>query len=211
MQRLADWSYEQLIYIDESAANERSLDRKYGWSAKGTPARLISSAKRSAKWSILPVYTYDGFIAWDIIHGSYNTQLFVNFVREKVIPFTTPFPGPRSVLIMDNASIHHHPVSHTVVSKCLLIIQDLEALCEEAGVILAYLPPYSPDLNPIEEAFAQLKAWFRKNYKLAESMPFDEFLSLGLELVKDSARNHFARSQIGVPIRDGDDEDYYYD
>ena len=61
------------------------------------------------------------------------------------------------------------------------------------------------------KAFAQLKAWFRKKYQPAESMPFDEFLSLGLELVKDSARNHFARSRIGVPIRDGDDEDYYYD
>ena len=211
MQRLCDWHYEQLIYIDESAANERSLDRKYGWSTKGTPARLISSAKRSAKWSILPVYTYDGFIAWDIIRGSYNSHLFVNFVREKVIPFTNPFPGPRSVLIMDNAAIHHHPVSNIVLFESLLILQDLEAICQEAGVILAYLPPYSPDLNPIEEAFAQLKAWFKKNYKLAEVMPFDDFLSMGLESVKDSAKNHFARSRIGVPIRDGDDEDYYYD
>src|SRR5271170_2167420 len=112
---------------------------------------------------------------------------------------------------MDNAAIHHHPVSNIVLFESLLILQDLEAICQEAGVILAYLPPYSPDLNSIEEAFAQLKAWFRKNYNLAESMPFDEFLSLGLELMKDSVRNHFARSRIGVPIRDGDDEDYYHD
>jgi len=81
-----------------------------GWSPKGLPARVISSAKRSKKWSILPVYTYEGFVAWEIIHGSYNSQLFVNFLRHHVIPLTSPFPGPRSVLIMDNARIHHHEV-----------------------------------------------------------------------------------------------------
>ena len=105
---MSDLRYDQLIYIDESAANERSLDRKYGWSSKGQPARLISPAKR--KWSILPAYTCDGFIDWEIIRGSYNSNMFINFIKEKVIPHTTPHPGPRSVLIMDNAKIHHHPV-----------------------------------------------------------------------------------------------------
>src|SRR5216117_2606647 len=110
MVQLSGLRYDQLIYIDESAANERSLDRKYGRSPKGHPARLISSAKRSKKWSILPAYTYDGFIDWEIIRGSYNSNMFINFIKEKVIPHTTPFPGPMSVLIMDNAKIHHHLV-----------------------------------------------------------------------------------------------------
>jgi len=185
------------MYIDESGANERSLDRKYGWSEKGVPARVISSAKRTKKWSILPVYTYHGFVAWEVIHGSYNSELFVDFLRLKVLPLTTPYPGRNSVLIMDNARIHHHA--------------EVSALCREAGIILAYLPPYSPDLNPIEEAFAELKAWFKKNYKLAEIVPFKDFLALGLNTVKDGAKNHFARSQVGVPIAadDADEGDYY--
>jgi len=108
--RLTDWTHDQLMYIDESAANERSLDRKYGWSPKGVPARIVSSAKRSKKWSILPVYTYEGFVAWETIHSSYNFELFVNFLQHKVIPLTNPYPGPQSVLIMDNARIHHHAV-----------------------------------------------------------------------------------------------------
>jgi len=107
---LSELSYDQLIYIDESAANERSLDHKYGWSPKGQPARLISPAKRSKKWSILPVYTYDGFIDWEIIRGSYNSDMFINSIKEKIIPHTTPYPGLLSVLIIDNAKIHHHPV-----------------------------------------------------------------------------------------------------
>ena len=110
MVQLSGLRYDQLIYIDESAANERSLDRKYGWSPKGQPAGLISPAKRSKRWSILPVYTYDGFIDWEIIRGSYNSIMFINFIKEKVIPHTTLHPGPRSVLIMDNAKIHHHPI-----------------------------------------------------------------------------------------------------
>ena len=210
MVQLSGLRYDQLIYIDESAANERSLDRKYGWSPKGQPARLISSAKRSKKWSILPVYTYDGFIDWEIIRGSYNSNMFINFIKEKVIPHTTPFPGPRSVLIMDNAKIHHHPVYLQSLFSAYSS-QDVHTVCENAEIKLIYLPPYSPDLNPIEEAFAQLKAWFKKNYKLANDMAFDEFLGMGINLVKDGAKNHFIRSSAGVPLRDGNDLDYFYD
>ena len=106
-----DWSFEQLMYIDESAFNERSLDRNFGWAEVGAPARQIESFKRSKKWSILPLYTCDGFLDWKIIHGSFNADLFVQFLEEHVIPHTTPYPGPRSVLIMDNCKIHHDEVS----------------------------------------------------------------------------------------------------
>jgi hypothetical protein len=45
-----------------------------------------------------------------IIHGSFNGELFIEFLQEHVVPHTNPFPGPRSVLIMDNAKIHHDEV-----------------------------------------------------------------------------------------------------
>jgi len=47
MIRLGEWLPEYLVFIDETAVNERALDRKYGWSAVGTPAQLIQSAKRT--------------------------------------------------------------------------------------------------------------------------------------------------------------------
>jgi transposase len=54
-------------------------------------------------------------------------------------------------------------------------------MCEDAGVRLEYLPPYSPDYNPIEEAFAELKMWMRTNYLLAEScVSVGGLLELGL-------------------------------
>ena len=50
-----------------------------------------------------------------------------------------------------------------------------------AGVILAFLPPYSPDLNPIEESFAELKAWIKKNHTLVTAYNnFEDFLDLAI-------------------------------
>ena len=48
-----------------------------------------------------------------------------------------------------------------------------------------------PYINPIKEAFVQLKAWFKKNYQLANDMIFDEFLGIGINLIKEGAKNHF--------------------
>ena len=49
-----------------------------------------------------------------------------------------------------------------------LTTQELEQICLDAEIKLEYLPLYSPDYNPIEEAFVELKAWMKKNYLLAE-------------------------------------------
>ena len=63
---LTEWRPDQLMFIDESAANERTLDRKYRWSRIGTQCVVTEQLKSSQKWSILSVYTQDGYIAWDI-------------------------------------------------------------------------------------------------------------------------------------------------
>ena len=102
MMRLIKWRPEQLIYVDESACNERTSDRKYGWLPIGTRATVVGSYKHSERFSILPAYTCDGFLDWDVFQGSYNIELFLVFIETHVLPHTTPFPGPRSVLIMDN-------------------------------------------------------------------------------------------------------------
>ncbi|THU81206.1 hypothetical protein K435DRAFT_573138, partial [Dendrothele bispora CBS 962.96] len=56
--------------------------------------------------SILPVLTLDGIITYDLIPGPVTSARFVQFLRE-LIPLTNPYPGPRSILVMDNCSIHH--------------------------------------------------------------------------------------------------------
>src|SRR5438552_4144537 len=76
--KLAGWDASQLLFLDESAANERTMDRKYGWAPIGVTPHEYKSIKRSERWSILPVYTVDGFYVWDIIQGSYTNRKVVN-------------------------------------------------------------------------------------------------------------------------------------
>ena len=63
---------------------------------------------------------------------------------------------------------------------------------------MAYLPPYSPDLNPIEESFAELKAWLKKHFSLVEVMPFEELLHTAIEVVGSRAGNHFRSCYIDM-------------
>ena len=115
--RLTEWSPDQLMFIDESAANERTLDCKYGWSS--TQCVVMEELKKSKKWSILPVYTQGGYIAWDILHRSYTIELFNQFIETWVIPNSNPFPGPNSVSIMDNVKLHRNEVCMAIVhSNC---------------------------------------------------------------------------------------------
>ena len=70
-------------------------------------------------------------------------------------------------------------------------------MCDEKGVELTFLPPYSPDFNPIEESFAELKAWIKKNRILATGCEnYEEFLRLGLDYMSNKAGNHFRRAHI---------------
>jgi hypothetical protein len=99
-----------MIFLDESAANEKSAHHKYGWAPIGNTPHIYSPIKRSERWSLLPAYAADGFIAWQIIQGSFNSDLFNNFVQTHILPHYNPFPGPKSIIIMDNAPIHHNNV-----------------------------------------------------------------------------------------------------
>ena len=96
--------------MDESAANERTEDRKYGWAPIDVTSVEYQSFQRLERWSILSAYTVNGFMTWDIRHGSYTAESFEEFIENQVLPRCNPFPGPRSVIIMDNAPIHHSEV-----------------------------------------------------------------------------------------------------
>jgi len=113
--KLPEWQPNQLVFVDESAANERTMDRKYGWAYIGVTPHVYQSIKRSERWSLLPCYTIDGFFNWEIIQGSYTAELFNSFVENKVLPFCNTYPGLRSVLVMDNAKIHHNEVPSTLI------------------------------------------------------------------------------------------------
>jgi transposase len=180
--RQKQWDIEQLVCLDESACNERTGDRRRGWSPINTPCTARYSIKRSERWSILPALSVDGYIARRIYQGAITSELFEDFLQNDVLPKCTPYPGPRSIIIMDNASIHR--------------TERVQQLCATAGVILEYLPPYSPDFNPIEQSFKVLKAWIKRHAD--EACIFEEFGYFLLFAIEESCmvecRGFFKRS-----------------
>ena len=172
--RQATWNASQLVFLDESACNERTGDRKFGWAPIGRGCEVSHPTKRSERWSVLPALSVDGYLSYIIYQGSITAEIFEQFVEQQVLPHCTPYPGPRSIIILDNATIHKSAW--------------LANLCEEHSVLLIFLPPYSPDFNPIEATFKDLKAWVKRNHRLAEEYEsFEAFLHLA---VSQSAGSH---------------------
>ena len=104
---MGKWNAEQLVFLDESGINAQSGERTRGWSEKGRIARLALPFGKGENFTVLPVMTLNGYIACNIYQGVVNAEKFKDFVQHDVLPCCTPFPGPRSIIIMDNASIHH--------------------------------------------------------------------------------------------------------
>jgi transposase len=131
-----------LIFIDETWT-KTNMVRLYGWSEIG---RRLVDATPHGHWNtstFIVGLRQDGLVAPCVFDGAINGELFLAYVEQVLVPTLTK----GDVVIMDNLG------SHKVVG----VRQAIEA----TGARLLYLPPYSPDLNPIEQAFAKLKALLR--------------------------------------------------
>lgn len=97
------------------------------------------------------------------VRGTSDGDTFYSFVQTYLLPHVMPFDGmnPHSVVVLDNCAIHH--------------IVEVKSMLEEVGVLVHFLPPYSPDLNPIEEAFTKVKSNLKTE---SEDLPDIESLLL---------------------------------
>ena len=134
-----------LVFVDETGSDCRDTQRHKGYSLRGKPARSQKLLARGEHVSALCSMTIEGILSCKIVRGHVSGDTFLEFVENELMPTLMPFNGynPRSVLIMDNCSIHH--------------VDEVRELIEQTGALLHFLPPYSPDLNPIEEAFSKAK------------------------------------------------------
>jgi transposase len=135
----------------------------------------IARFQRGQRYQILPAYCQDGILFARVFQGSTDTAVFEDFI-EQLLHHCGRWLEPRSVLVMDNASFHHS--------------ERMEQMCIRAGVKLMYLPPYSSDLNPIEEFFAELKSFIKRNWKTYEddfNKDFQAFLKRCIDVVENKA------------------------
>ena len=142
----------QLVFLDETARNQKGTRRRYGRAPPGVTPLSLTVPGTGAAHSILALCGVEGFLAWDYTEGAYNADLFMAAFRFKILPHLRPFPSPHSVLVLDNCSIHH--TYH----------EELEALVAGVGALIVWLPVYSPQFSPIEYMFSIVKAWFRENF-----------------------------------------------
>lgn len=80
-----EYQAEQLIFLDESAKDERTLSRHYGYSYKNQIALQKVVFLRGIRYTILPALTLDGFIACDIMKGSCSKERFCTFILSQVV------------------------------------------------------------------------------------------------------------------------------
>jgi transposase len=145
----ADYRPDQFVFLDETRKDDHTTYRRYGRALHGHRAMTEIQFVRGVGYSVLPAMSLDGFLAVDVVEGAWKMDSFENFVLFDVVPHMNPFPGKNSVLVMDNCRIH----------KSGFLLNILRGL----GFRVHFLPPYSPDYNPIEQAFSVYKAWLRKN------------------------------------------------
>ena len=130
---------ENLVYLDESGFNGKENFRYRCWSPIGVKIFEKIAGKRLKRTSILVALKNGALIAPYIFEGTCNTEKFNDYLETKLLPALPK----KQVIIMDNARIHKS--------------QKARELIEQAGHILLFLPPYSPELNPIEKRFGSLK------------------------------------------------------
>jgi hypothetical protein len=163
-------SASQAVFLDESSVCRRHQLRRYGWAPRGQPARIRANLSRGLRFSVMGALDISGLFAFDIVEKhAVTAETFIHFFLDRVLLNCTPWPGPRSVIIMDNAAVHARDV--------------LMELCNTMGVLLFFLPPYSPDYNPIEQV------WNTVKLDLKRTRDPDQFFTLLLALSQHVGRD----------------------
>jgi transposase len=142
MEQLAGLDPDRLVFLDETWA-KTNMTRRYGRALRGE--RLIASVPHG-HWkttTFLAALRTSGLSAPLVVDGAINGPVFLAYVQQHLAP--TLSAG--EIVIMDNLNSHK--------------VAGVREAIEERGALLAYLPPYSPDLNPIELLFAKFKGLLR--------------------------------------------------
>jgi len=132
-----------VVYVDECGLDE-SICREYARAPIGQQVEEDISGNRTARTSIIAGLNQKNTLAPWYFQGYCNTEVILTWVKNEFLPALKA----GMTVVWDNATFHKSP--------------QIEALIEGIGCKLIFLPPYSPDLNPIEQYWSALKARLRR-------------------------------------------------
>ena len=178
------WDPRRLVFLDETWAST-AMTRRYGRCPRGQ--RLVCPVPHG-HWkttTFVAALRCDGLAAPLVIDGAMTGDLFVAYVEQVLVPALRP----GDVVILDNLSCHKRAAARAAI--------------EAAGASVRHLPPYSPDLNPIEQAFAKLKALLRQSGRRTVEGLWS-FLGETLDLFSpEECRNYVRHCGYGTTLQDG--------
>jgi transposase len=134
---------EEIIAIDEMGI-VTGMSRAYGYARRGKRAISSELAAKGTRLSVVGALTVEGFLGGLEVTGTVNGDVFEAFIQQIVLPHLRP----GKLVWLDNATFHHG--------------ESIQAMIEATGARVVFLPPYSPEFNPIEACWSKLKAWIRK-------------------------------------------------
>ncbi len=140
--RFAD--VDQFVFLDETSA-KTNMTRLYGWAPCGERCLFSNAHSHWKSTTLLSAMRCDGVIesASVVFDGSVNAATFLGYVERMLAPSLRP----GDIVVMDNLAAH----------KVTGVVEAIEAV----GATVWYLPPYSPDLNPIEKLWSKVKSHLR--------------------------------------------------
>jgi transposase len=134
---------ERLVFIDETGVDTK-MARRCGRSPRGERCRASVPFGHWKTTTFTAGLRFNGLAAPLVLDGPMDGECFLAYVEQLLAPSLRP----GDIVIFDNLPAHR--------------VKGVRAAIEAMGASLVYLPPYSPDFNPIEQAFAKLKALLRK-------------------------------------------------
>ncbi len=158
MAEIQFFSVDQIVWLDETGCDNRDHIRNLGYAMRGIRPVCKRLLHRGQRISAVAAMCSEGVIALELGEGTYNGDRFLEFITGILIPEMLQFDGssPRSVLVLDNCSIHHTAP----------VLQ----LLNTAGILTMFLPPYSPDLNPAEELFSYVKYYLKQHDDILQAV-----------------------------------------
>ena len=155
---LANYTRDKLVWLDEMGSDSRDAMRQYGYAIRGETPVCHRLQIRGQRISTIAAISSAGVVATEFKLGAVNSDDFYDFIRGSLIPNMHPYDGSasRSVVLMDNCSIHH--------------VEYVTDLLDTAGIKVIFLPPYSPDYNPIELAFSSVKYFLKEHDVVMQAM-----------------------------------------
>lgn len=132
----------RLVFIDETWAST-NMARRYGRCLRGKRLTAKVPAGHWKTTTFLAGLRHDGLTAPLVVDGAIDGATFLAYVKHQLVPTLKP----QDLVVMDNLSCHK--------------VAGVRQAIESAGATVAYLPPYSPDYNPIEQVFSKLKGLLR--------------------------------------------------